>query len=152
MHRPLLRAALATAAIALPLAACSKKETSTESGSGAPEQSSTTAAPINQGVSVELRNKQFQPQDITVKAGQTVTWKNDDAFPHTVTEGTPSGGGSEGETSTTPGSDAPAERLFASEKLKTDDTFVFTFSKPGTYPYYCSIHLGSMTGTITVEG
>jgi plastocyanin len=64
-----------------------------------------------------------------VKAGTTVTWRNEDDIPHTI-------------TSTT--------RLFKSKALDTDDSFSFTFTELGTYEYFCSLH-PRMTATIVVE-
>ena len=75
----------------------------------------------------------FGPPSITVKAGSTVTWTNQDAILHTVTAGTP----------TNPGT------AFNAKLDGAGSTFSFTFSKPGTYPYHCSIH-EVMRGVITV--
>jgi plastocyanin len=71
----------------------------------------------------------FSPQRVTVKAGTTVTWTNDDDIPHTV---------------------ASSTKLFKSKALDTSDKFSFTFTTPGVYEYFCSIH-PHMTGTIVVE-
>jgi plastocyanin len=71
----------------------------------------------------------FGPQRVTVKAGTTVTWTNDDDIPHTV---------------------ASSTKLFKSKALDTSDKFSFTFTTPGVYEYFCSIH-PHMTGTIVVE-
>jgi plastocyanin len=78
---------------------------------------------------VKIDNFTFTPKSVTVKAGTTVTWTNQDDIPHTV-------------TSTT--------KQFRSKALDTDDKFTFTFSTPGTYDYFCSLH-PKMTGTIVVE-
>ncbi len=80
---------------------------------------------------VTIDNFAFGPQVLTVALGTTVTWINHDDEPHTVVNaGTP--------------------RLFKSGALDTDDTFTFTFDKPGTYEYFCSIH-PHMTGTVVVK-
>ena len=81
-------------------------------------------------IEVNIDNFTFNPQQITVKAGDTVTWTNHDDIPHTVTSKT---------------------MAFRSKAMDTDDKFSFTFAKPGTYPYFCSLH-PHMTGTIVVEG
>lgn len=74
----------------------------------------------------------FSPATITIKAGSTVVWTNNTAAPHTVT------------------SDANAPAAFNSGMLSANGgTFKFTFTKPGTYTYHCSIH-PYMMGTITV--
>jgi plastocyanin len=78
---------------------------------------------------VEIDNFAFSPARITVKAGTTVTWLNADDAPHTV---------------------ASATRVFKSKALDTDDSFAFTFTAPGVYEYFCSLH-PRMTGTVVVE-
>lgn len=78
---------------------------------------------------VKIDNFTFSPPTLTVPAGTTVMWKNDDDIPHTV-------------TSTT--------KAFKSQALDTDDTFSFTFATPGVYEYFCSLH-PRMTGKIVVE-
>lgn len=80
-------------------------------------------------VDVKIDNFTFNPQQITVKAGDTVTWANHDDIPHTVTSKT---------------------MVFRSKALDTDDTFSFTFATPGKFDYFCSLH-PHMTGTIVVE-
>ncbi len=71
----------------------------------------------------------FTPQRVTVKAGATVVWSNDDDVPHTV---------------------ASSTKAFKSKALDTSDKFSFTFTTPGVYEYFCSLH-PHMTGTIVVE-
>ena len=80
-------------------------------------------------VSVNIDNFTFGPEKLTVKAGTTVTWKNEDDIPHTV---------------------ASSTKAFKSKALDTDDTFSFTFTTPGTYEYSCSLH-PHMVGTVVVE-
>jgi plastocyanin len=86
---------------------------------------STQAADIE----VNIDNFAFAPQRVTMKAGTTVTWINDDDVPHTV---------------------ASSIKVFKSSALDTKDKFSFTFATPGTYEYFCSLH-PHMTGTIVVE-
>jgi plastocyanin len=78
---------------------------------------------------VVIDNFVFSPERLTVKAGTTVTWTNHDDIPHTV---------------------AAKDRRFKSKAMDTDESFSFTFSTPGEYPYFCSLH-PHMTGTIVVE-
>ena len=78
---------------------------------------------------VTIKLFQYQPGRIQVKAGTTVTWKNEDDIPHTV---------------------ASTTRAFKSKALDTDDSYTFTFTTPGVYEYFCSIH-PHMTGKIVVE-
>lgn len=77
---------------------------------------------------VRIDNFTFQPAELTVKAGTTVTWTNRDDIPHLVVS---------------------AEK-FRSKTLDTDDSFSFTFTTAGDYKYFCSLH-PHMTGTIKVE-
>jgi len=78
---------------------------------------------------VQIDQFAFAPQRVTVKAGTTVTWINDDDIPHTV---------------------ASSSKSFKSKPLDTKDKFSFTFTTPGTYEYFCSLH-PHMTGAIVVE-
>ncbi|MFH1646301.1 MAG: cupredoxin family copper-binding protein [Chloroflexota bacterium] len=80
-------------------------------------------------VEVEIANFAFSPATITVPAGTTVTWKNNDAVPHTVTTRTP---------------------LFDSGSLSRGETFSYTFDQAGVYEYYCTIH-PRMTAEVIVE-
>jgi len=79
--------------------------------------------------SVKIANFTFGPEKLTVKAGTTVTWTNEDDIPHTV---------------------ASSTKAFKSKALDTDDSFSFTFATPGTYEYFCSLH-PHMVGTVVVE-
>ena len=78
---------------------------------------------------VKIDNFTFDPPQLTVKAGTTITWRNEDDIPHAI---------------------ASAERMFKSKALDTDDGYSFTFTQPGTYAYFCSMH-PHMTGTIVVQ-
>jgi amicyanin len=78
---------------------------------------------------VKIDNFSFGPADITVPVGSTVTWTNRDDIPHTVVS---------------------TDKVFKSKVLDTDEKFSFTFSKAGTYPYFCSIH-PKMTGKVVVQ-
>jgi plastocyanin len=100
--------------------------------SAAPVAARTLAATSQSAVAnVKIDNFSFEPKELTVAAGTTVTWLNVDDVPHTAT--------SKGDPQT-----------FDSGALDTDDKFSFTFSKPGTYTYYCKVH-PHMTGVITVK-
>jgi plastocyanin len=76
---------------------------------------------------IVMKNFDFTPMMMTVKAGTTVTWKNMDGEPHTVVS--PDG-------------------VFRSHALDQGDTFTFTFTTPGTYKYICSIHPKMMAAII----
>jgi plastocyanin len=77
---------------------------------------------------VAIDNFTFNPKELRVTAGTTVTWTNRDDIPHTVVD----------------------PQKFRSKPLDTDGAFSFTFTTPGTYTYFCSLH-PHMTGVIVVE-
>lgn len=77
---------------------------------------------------VKIDNFTFAPKLLTVKAGATVTFQNDDDIPHVVVAN---------------------DGSFRSKALDTGDSYVFTFTKPGDFPYFCALH-PHMQGTITV--
>jgi Icc protein len=79
---------------------------------------------------VSISNFTFAPTAMTVRAGQQVTWLNDDDAPHTV-------------VGTDPGSP------LKSPALDTGDKYSVTLTRPGTYRYFCSLH-PHMTGSINV--
>lgn len=79
---------------------------------------------------VKITNFAFSPATVTVKAGSTVVWTNDDSIQHDVTF---NGGG------------------ISSGVMNHNDTFSHTFPTPGTYHYICSIH-PFMHGTVIVTG
>jgi plastocyanin len=78
---------------------------------------------------VQIDNFHYTPPMLVVAPGTTVTWKNDDDSPHSVRE---------------------KDGKFKSAALDTDDTFSQTFTTPGEYEYFCSIH-PYMTGKIVVR-
>ncbi|HYZ44612.1 MAG TPA: cupredoxin family copper-binding protein [Xanthobacteraceae bacterium] len=95
---------------------------------GAPRAVAAQPAPAADA-EIEIDQFAFVPQRITMKAGTTVTWINEDDAPHTV---------------------ASSNKLFKSKALDTQDKFSFTFTTPGTYAYFCSVH-PHMTGSVVVE-
>jgi|SRR5882724_2257967 len=87
------------------------------------------AATPASGPRIEITKHAFSLPTVTVPAGATVTWVNHDDDAHTV-------------VSTT--------ALFRSPGLDTDDSFSFRFTKPGTYPYFCTLH-PLMVGKVIVR-
>jgi plastocyanin len=77
---------------------------------------------------VMIDNFTFEPAQLTVKVGTTVTWKNRDDIPHTVV----------------------SAGKFRSKTMDTEDSYSFTFTAAGDYRYFCSLH-PHMTGTVRVE-
>jgi plastocyanin len=78
---------------------------------------------------VKIDNFSFGPATLTVAPGTMVKWVNRDDIPHTVVS---------------------TDSVFKSKVLDTDEKFSFTFTKGGTYPYFCSIH-PKMTATVVVK-
>jgi plastocyanin len=78
---------------------------------------------------VGVDNFTFGPDTLTVPVNSTVTWVNKDDIPHVI---------------------ASNDGLFKSRALDTDQKYSYTFSKAGTYLYYCSIH-PKMVGKIIVK-
>src|ERR1700737_4596271 len=79
---------------------------------------------------VKIDNFVFGPQTLTVPVGATVTWTNKDDIPHTTVS---------------------TDGVFKSKVMDTDEKFSYTFTKAGTYSYYCSVH-PKMTGKAGVRG
>ena len=78
---------------------------------------------------VNIDNFTYSPPTITVAAGTTVKWTNADDIPHTV---------------------RAVDGSFHSKAMDTDDSYSFTFAKPGVYSYFCSIH-PKMVGKVVVK-
>jgi plastocyanin len=97
-------------------------------GLAAPANAADSAAPENAAL-IKIDNFTFRPATLTVTVGTTVTWVNEDDIPHTVVE---------------------KDRLFKSKALDTDDRFTYTFSTPGGFEYFCSLH-PHMVGTVIVQ-
>ena len=89
----------------------------------------------------EESDKPFNPSPLSVKAGDTVIWRNDDVEIHTVT--------SSGNSSSTFAM-TNKNRELDSGPLNPRQTFEHTFEKPGNYNYFCMIH-PSMTGEVVVD-
>ena len=94
---------------------------------GEMKQADTTTIKQNK---IEIKDFAFNPQTLTVKSGEKVTWINRDEEPHTVV--------------------SVGKQFKKSSALDTDQEFTITAGAPGTYTYFCSVH-PKMTGTIVVE-
>jgi len=98
---------------------------------------------------VEAISIKFMPETITVKAGTTVRWVNGETITHTIT----SGAFVDVNPDTGIRGDEMPDGMFnvtLQPKGEDGDTFEFTYDTPGTYPYYCDIHLG-MNAVVIVE-
>ena len=87
------------------------------------------AEPSAPAAAVKIDNFVFGPQTITVPVGTTVTWTNVDDIPHTAVS---------------------TDGVFKSKVMDMDEKFSYTFTKAGTYSYYCSVH-PKMTGKVVVQ-
>ena len=94
-----------------------------------PRASAATDQPSAANAEVKIDNFSFGPETLTVPVGTTVTWTNRDDIPHTVVS---------------------TDGVFKSKVRDTDEKFSYTFTKAGTYPYYCSVH-PKMTGKVVVQ-
>ena len=88
-----------------------------------------TDQPAAANVAVKIDNFIFGPQAITVPVGTTVTWTNSDDIPHTAVS---------------------KDGVFKSKVMDTNEKFSYTFTKAGTYSYYCSVY-PKMTGQVVVK-
>lgn len=143
--KPLSRTSVLAIFILL-LTACASSPPTTEAPAPAeatehtdhPTEATAPAEEETEGSSddatVSIANFSFGPDTLTVKAGTTVTWRNNEDAPHTVTAD---------------------DGSFSSSTLGQGDSFSFTFDTPGTYDYHCQFHGGAghtgMSGTIVVE-
>src|SRR2546421_11154222 len=87
------------------------------------------SADTNSSAAIQIDNFHYSPPTLVVAPGTTVTWTNEDDSPHSVRE---------------------KDGKFKSAALDTDDKFSQTFSAPGEYEHFCSIH-PYMTGKIVVK-
>jgi plastocyanin len=88
------------------------------------------------GTKVSMENIQFSPKDLSVKAGDTVTFTNNESIPHDVQK-----------------SSGPGENFSSGDAggMQKGDTFELTLDEPGEYEYICDVHAPGMSGTITVK-
>ena len=86
------------------------------------------AGPAKSTNTVQIKDFKYIPANITVKAGTVVTWTNADSAPHTATA---------------------SDKSFDSGNFEKGESYSYTFSKPGTYEYICTLHQ-YMKGKVTV--
>ncbi|MEU7764823.1 cupredoxin family copper-binding protein [Nocardia sp. NPDC049190] len=99
-----------------------------------PPPVATTSPPAgarNSAATVTVDDMKFTPAEVTVKIGDTVTWKFDDKVPHTV----------QGIGDKAMGINSP---------IFDRGQWSHTFTTPGTFRYLCSLH-PEMRGSVTVE-
>ena len=88
-----------------------------------------THAAAPPAAAVQIDNFTFEAPTLTVRPGTTVTWTNQDDIPHTVVAN---------------------DKSFKSRVLDSDERFAFTFTRPGEYAYFCSLH-PHMVGKVIVR-
>jgi plastocyanin len=121
-------------AIALPLAGCGggDDDNGGSGGSGGSTTTEQSTAPTSTGggASVTMKDIKFNPSQVKIKAGQTVTWTNEDSgVGHDVT--------------------AASFKSGAAGGIEGGQTFQHTFKNAGTFSYVCTVHPG-MKGTVVV--
>lgn len=103
-------------------------------GMGHMNMSASSSQASNSAVATDtiaIKDYDFAPMAVKVKAGTQVTWTNQDSVHHTVTMDDGSSGGPQ------------------SGDMAKGDTYSYTFKKAGTYAYHCKIH-PEMHGTVVV--
>jgi plastocyanin len=133
--------ALTLACLALGLAACGGDDDGGGGGGGGGDNGGAADTSGGDGGSgggteVSLESVQFDPKDLTVKAGETITFTNNESIPHDVHK------------TSGPGEDFASG---PSGGMQEGDTFELTLDQPGKYEYVCDVHAPGMAGTITVE-
>jgi plastocyanin len=114
--------------ILLSLSSCNSNSKATTSQPMVIKEPSPQVSPQPADYTVKIRNFKFEPENLAIAVGKTVQFINVDEEPHTATS---------------------TDGIFNSKALDTDQTWNYTATKVGTYPYLCSVH-PFMKGTLTV--
>jgi len=110
------------------MSACSKS--ASQPASSVPGKTPVAVStPVSSELAINIKDSSFVPNTATLKAGGTVTWTNSDGTKHQLI----------------------SKDLFDSKGLESDDAFSFTFPRPGTYDYSCSIHPTMMGKIVVIE-
>jgi plastocyanin len=117
------RRLLALPLLVMALVACGADDDTGGTAAGAGDAAAS-------GSEVVIKGFSFDPMEIEVASGTTVTWTNEDAAPHTIKHN--------------------GDLFPESDELAQGETFSFTYDTPGEYPYICGIH-PYMKGTVTVS-
>ena len=122
--------------LALFVAACGGDDDDDSGGNGGGDEASTVGPSGKSGKDnvekVEMKDINYVPAQVTIPAGTTIQWTNNDSVAHTVTKG-----------------DGPGPK-FDSKTIDQGDTFERNFTNKGTINYFCTIH-PNQKGTITVQ-
>jgi plastocyanin len=95
-----------------------------------PNTNNNTNLSTQSTTQVVMQNTTFNPTEITITKGTTITWINKDAIPHTVTSD---------------------QGLFNSGNIPANGTYEFKFDAAGTYNYHCIYHAPYMVGKVIVQ-
>ena len=130
---PRIRSLLAAVLLTATVAACGGNDTGTADAAAETGETAETG-----GTTVTIKTFDFQPDPLTVEAGTTITFENQDSINHSVTPGT---------------REQPEAELFDEGVMEAKgDTYELTLDEPGTYAYFCKFHPGEgMTAEIVVE-
>jgi amicyanin len=104
----------------------------TTTSAGVTDTTAATASTGGQGqpgAQVVISDYKYAPDAITIKAGESVTWTNEDSVRHNA---------------------AADDNAFEGPLLSKGESYTFTFDAPGSYPYHCTPH-PFMKATVTVE-
>lgn len=129
MRRVLLVLVLALGTAGGLLGGCSDDEPTVSSEESTTSTGPASGAPGAATGAVSVSGSRFQPEGVSVKAGESVTWTFRDTVGHSATA---------------------ADGSFDSGVKRDGATFTQTFSTAGTFAYQCTIH-SAMTGTVTVS-
>ncbi len=134
----LLALILACLALGLVAAGCGggDNDSGDSGGGGASNSEEPAGSGGGSGAQVGMQNIQFDPKDLTVKAGETITFTNDESIPHDVHK-----------------TSGPGEDFSSGDSggMQEGDTFELTLDEPGKYEYVCEVHAPGMAGSITVK-
>ena len=126
----------AAAPLALVLAACGGGDDGDTTAANAPANTTTQTTQqetVPAVVKVSIGDNFYKPKSVTIKRGQSISWRNDGAVAHTVT------------------SDTDSTVKFDSGTLDPRDLYALKPSTAGKITYYCTIHGKVQAGTITVD-
>jgi plastocyanin len=115
----------------------------------APSGGASSQAPdksLVESAAVTIKGIAFDPKVMEVRAGESVTWTNEDDVQHTVTSGLPQ---KQGVPGVSEGKPSRPDGAFDGELDGAGSTFETTIDEPGTYPYFCEVHSG-MQGELRV--
>ena len=125
----------ASAPLALLLAGCGGGDDGETTAANAPATTTTQTTQqetVPAVVKVSIGDNFYKPKNLTIKRGQSISWRNDGAVAHTVT------------------SDADSTVKFDSGTLDPRGVYALKPSTAGKLTYHCTIHGKVQSGTITV--